>query len=312
MWIAISVAAIVIAGPKLPLDRPSMNQMSTAGQVINSFVSLVAILLLMMLVEWLARHRPLPDLAARAPDRSVALRETIALWVYGAAVLVAGHFLGLRLFGGGIGLHLNGSLFGATRVQSPHEVYTWAAYNFVLLAVIPYGVFRFRGYSRESLNLRSSNLRNDILVIAVVLGIGILLAFTGPNIFQLTPHQQLVGGLLSFTVHLFGTDLPIMIFIYAILLPRYFKLASPATAYLLGAASYPVMHVFEYWTRYDTPSHAVLSVIFVFLTLFPAGLMKSFLTMRTGNAWVHLWAFHAIVPHVTLDTRLLVHDFHIR
>lgn len=63
---------------------------------------------------------------------------------------------------------------------------------------------------------------------------------------------------------------------------------------------------------FDSISHAVFSIIMVFLTFFPPGLMKSFLTMRTGNAWVHVWAFHAISPHVTVDTRLIVRDFQIR
>jgi hypothetical protein len=49
----------------------------------------------------------------------------------------------------------------------------------------------------------------------------------------------------------------------------------------------------------------------VILTFFPAGVMKSFLTMRTGNAWVHMWAFHAITPHVMVDSRLVVRDFNI-
>jgi hypothetical protein len=64
--------------------------------------------------------------------------------------------------------------------------------------------------------------------------------------------------------------------------------------------------------EFGTVADSAVSVLFVFLTFFPPGLMKSFLTIRTGNAWVHLWAFHAISPHVTVDTRLIVHDFHIR
>jgi hypothetical protein len=48
------------------------------------------------------------------------------------------------------------------------------------------------------------------------------------------------------------------------------------------------------------------------LFFFPPGVMKSFLTMRTGNAWVHMWGFHAISPHVTVDTRLTVDDFGIK
>jgi hypothetical protein len=103
-----------------------------------------------------------------------------------------------------------------------------------------------------------------------------------------------------------------MIFIYAILLPRYAKVTAPVTSLLLGAASYPAVHVFEPWTRYDTLTHGVLSVIVAFLTFFPPGVMKSFLTIRTGNAWVHMWGFHAVSPHVTVDIRLIVADFHIK
>ncbi len=216
------------------------------------------------------------------------------------------------ILGGIEALHLNGCLFGATHLQSPAAVYTWAAYNGISLALLPYLIFRGRGYSRQALNLRSANWKNDALIIAVVMLIGCAYELAGPNIFQLTPHQQLVGGALSLVLHLCGTDLPIMIFIYAILLPRYARLFSPPVAFLVGAVSYPLMHVSESWTRYDSLYHGAISVIFVLLTFFPAGVMKSFLTFRTGNAWVHMWAFHAITPHVMVDTRLIVHDLDIR
>jgi len=255
----------------------------------------------------------MPDLGTRAPERSIALRETIGLWIYGVIVLGAGRFIGLHYFGAGIAMHLNGSLVGATRLQSPAEVYTWAAYNGILLAVVPYAVFRMRGYSNKQMNLHSSNFMSDMIVIVVVLAIGCFFdILLGGSFVKLTRHQQIVGGLLSFVLHLAGTDLPVMIFIYSILLPRYEKLTGPVTAFLLGAASYPTIHVFESWTRYDSPVHSAVSVMAVFLLFFPPGLMKSFLTVRTGNAWVHVWAFHAISPHVTVDTRLIVRDFNIR
>jgi hypothetical protein len=103
-----------------------------------------------------------------------------------------------------------------------------------------------------------------------------------------------------------------MIVIYSILMPRYFKLFSPMTAYLLGAVSYPTIHIFESGTRYNSLAAAAMSLTFVYLLFIPAGLMKSFLTWRTGNAWVHVWAYHAISPHVTVDTRLIVSDFGIK
>jgi len=34
--------------------------------------------------------------------------------------------------------------------------------------------------------------------------------------------------------------------------------------------------------------------------------------VRTGNAWVHLWAYHAIAPHVVSDTRNIVRFFSIK
>jgi hypothetical protein len=309
LWIALSVAAYLF-GPSMPRLEGAPNM---RGESIGSSTYLVLVVLGIALASLLARHRPFPNLGERAPARSTAWREIIGLWAHVAVVLVAAQLLGRHLFGAGIALHLNGSLMGATRVQSPAEVCTWAAYNGVLLALVPYVAFRLRGYSNTALNLKSLNLKNDILIIVVLLALGCALDLRGRHtILQLTPHQQLLGGALSFVLHLFGTDLPIMIFIYAILMPRYARLASPMTAYLLGAVSYPTSHIFESWTQYGSLTQAVSSLMLVYLTFFPAGLMKSFLTVRTGNAWVHLWAYHAISPHVTIDTPLIVKDFNIK
>ena len=302
LWLLLCAVGL-LASRRLP---------SYKGLVIGSSKYLVLVVLMFGLVALLTRKRPVLDLAQRAPESSIARRETLALWSYVAVVMITGRLIGQHFFGEGIALHLNGSLVGATRVRSPIEVYTWAAYNGILLALIPYLAFRIRGYSNQQLSLKSANLKSDVLVIVVVLAFSAGMDMLGPNIFQLTPHQQLVGGLMSFWLHLFGTDLPIMIVIYSILMPRYFKLFSPMTAYLLGAVSYPTMHIFESGTRYDSVAAAAMSLTFVYLLFIPAGLMKSFLTWRTGNAWVHVWAYHAISPHVTVDTRLIVSDFKIK
>jgi hypothetical protein len=315
LWIAGSLAVFPLSRGTLPFDWPGATKTAIAAQVISPVVTVAAFLLLMGLVYFLTRRREIPNLAARAPARAVALRELLWLWTYGAGVMAAGQLIGVRLFGAGLGLHLNGSLFGATRVQAPAEVWTWTIYNFVFFAVLPYIVFRARGYSREALNLKSANLGNDTLVVVVVLAIMCALDLTlGPLLKTgFTGHQILEGGAISFVVHLLGTGLPVMVFIYAIMMPRYMKLTeSVAATTLLGALSYGVVHLLEYWTVYDSPPHSVLSVIFVLLTFVPPGLVKSYLTLRTGNAWVHLWAFHAISPHVTIDTRLIIRDFSIR
>ncbi len=167
--------------------------------VISSSIALLFLVLEIGLVALITRRRALPDLAARAPERGVALRETIALWLYGALVLLIGRFIGLHLFSESIAMHLNGSLVGATHVQSPVEVYTWAAYNATLIALVPYVVFRMRGYSNQQLNLTSPDSKSDVIVIAVVLAIGCFMDLTlDGNFLKLTHHQQIVGGLLSF------------------------------------------------------------------------------------------------------------------
>ena len=104
-----------------------------------------------------------------------------------------------------------------------------------------------------------------------------------------------------------------MIFLTCILLPRYLKLSgSIATTVILGGLTYAALHIFEYWTVYDSLSNSIFSVILVFLQFFVPGMIKSFLTLRTGNAWVHVWAYHAISPHVTADTGNIVRYFKLK
>jgi len=62
------------------------------------------------------------------------------------------------------------------------------------------------------------------------------------------------------------------------------------------------MHLVEGWTMFTTPRDSALSLIFVFMTYFGPGMFKSFVTLRTGNAWVHAIAYHAIASHVIVDT----------
>jgi hypothetical protein len=313
LWVGCIAAIFPLSHGALPFHRPILEGVPVRAQALVQFFSPVPPLLLMAVTYLLTRKRIVPEMAARAPEARVAAREIAALWIYGACVLALGQILGRRLFGEGIGLHLNGSLFGATRTQTPHEVWTWAFYNFVCYAAAPYLIFRRRGYTWEALNLKSCNVTNDTLVIFVVLALESALELAGKRGLGLTGHQLILGGLISFVAHLCGTGLPVMVFIYSILLPRYLRLTgSRATTVLLGALSYAALHICEYWTVYDSASHAALSVIFAVTTFFGPGMIKSYLTLRTGNAWVHLWAYHAIAPHVTSDTPIVVKIFGIR
>jgi hypothetical protein len=220
-----------------------------------------------------------------------------------------GPALGYRPFS----FHIAGTVFGCSVPPGTAEVWIWALYNFVVFAVVPYIYFR-RRYSNTELNLCSSNRRNDTLLIVVVVAIEsvVELAFFDNNILGLSPRQALLGAPLTFAIYFIGTVLPTMVLIYAILLPRYLKLTgSPISAVLLGGLTYAAMHIVEGWSAFDSPRDTALSLLFVVLQYFGPGMMKSVLTLRTGNAWVHALSYHAVAPHVLVDTPLMVKSFGI-
>ena len=91
------------------------------------------------------------------------------------------------------------SLAGGPFRTWPREVFAWAGYNFVVYAVVSFVFFR-RRYAAEALNLRSSDRRNDVLVIVVVLLLESLVELLGLSsaVFQLDPRQLLLGAPLTF------------------------------------------------------------------------------------------------------------------
>jgi hypothetical protein len=220
-----------------------------------------------------------------------------------------GPALGYRAFS----FHIAGTVFGCSVLPKPTEVFIWASYNFVIFAVAPYLYFR-RRYTNTQLNLRSTNRRNDALVITVVLAIesAFELAVFNNTIFGLSPRQVLLGAPLTFLIFFVGTVLPTMVLIYAILLPRYLKLTgSPISTILLGGLTYAAMHIVEGWSVFDSPRDVALSLIFVLLQYAGPGMIKSVLTLRTGNAWVHALSYHIVAPHVIVDTPLMTKVFGI-
>jgi hypothetical protein len=209
-----------------------------------------------------------------------------------------------------IGLHLTGSMFGLADKVTSREVWLWSLYNFAFYAAIPYWVFRRRGYSSEQLCLKSSNPVNDTILILVVLAIGLMVDLPMSPIWRLSPRQLTMGAALAFVFSVIGTGLPIMIFLTSILVPRYQKLTgSTAATMVLSGFTYAALHLSEYWTRYDSPAHAALSVIFIVLLFGGPGMVKTYLTLRTGNAWVHFWGYHVLWPHISGDTTVFAKIF---
>jgi hypothetical protein len=313
LWVAATVAVLLLANGVLPFDRPALAGMSFAQQVALPSLGLIEIFGLMVVIYFLTWRRDIPDLAARAPERSQAARETALLIGYAALGQIGGWLVGPAFGYRPFSFHVAGTVVGCTVPPSVGEVSTWAIYNFLVFAVVPYVWFR-RRYSAMQLNLRSTNRMNDLLVIVVVAVIeGLVEAATFPGIFQMSAHQFLIAAPLSFVVFFIGTVLPTMVLIYAILVPRFLKLTgSFATTVLLGGLTYAAMHIVEGWSVFVTPRDTALSLIFVVLQYFGPGMIKTFITLRTGNAWVHAIGYHAIAPHVVVDAPLMAKVFGIR
>lgn len=162
-WIVFAVSIPFLARGTLPFDQPDLAGLSYSVRVWSEVLGPVYALILICLIFALTHSRAI-DIGSRIPDRIAARRETIAMLVYGATILIAGQFVGRSLGVHGLGLHLSGSMFGLSGQVTPREVYSWSIYNFVFYALIPYAVFRWLGYSNHQLCLRSSDLLNDTLV----------------------------------------------------------------------------------------------------------------------------------------------------
>lgn len=310
-WAAACALVLAIADDRLPFDWASSTGQNTSDHVLEANAGLVEVLLLMALVCLLTRRRTRPDVAARSPERAQALRETFLLLTYGAAGLALGYVLARSLGWHPFGFHLAGTLYGTHEHITAAEAVTWALYNLVVYAVVPLVYFR-RRYTTQQLCLHSADRRADTLLIGVVVLIESAVQFLvlKPELLDLDGRQLLLGLPLTFTLYLAGAVLPAMIFIYAILLPRILKLTgSTAATVILGGLTYTVFHLWDAWARFGSTRETFLSGAFLLLTYFAPGMMKSVLTLRTGNAWVHVWAYHALAPHTLADTPHVVHIF---
>jgi len=312
LWVAGYAAVLWLAHGSLPFDRPAVAHLPFATQLAAPTVVMIEIFLLMIVAFFLTRRRTLPDLATRAPARPAAVREIVGVLGYAALGQVGGWILGPALGYRSFSFHIAGTVYGHTLTPAPSEVWIWAFYNFLVFAVGPYLWFR-RRYSDTDLNLRSTNRPNDALVILVILALESAFELTAFHGFlDLSPRQVLLGAPLTFAIFGIGTVLPTMVLIYAILLPRYLRVTqSPISTVLLGGLTYAAMHLVEGWSAFDSPRNVVLSLLFVLFQYVGPGMLKSVLTLRTGNAWVHALGYHAVAPHVLVDTPLVAKVFAI-
>lgn len=107
-WLAANAVVLAVAGDALPFDWPTAAARTPVGRLVDANLVLVEVLLLTALACWLTRKRALPNLADRAPERSVAARETLLLLLYGAGGLGLGFILARLAGWHPFGLHLAG------------------------------------------------------------------------------------------------------------------------------------------------------------------------------------------------------------
>ena len=144
IWVA-SVAFVALRVRTLPFDWPGMAEMSTRYQLVSAHLQIVWVFVLIGVALFVTRHRPVVDLAARAPAAVVNRIELLLLAVYALAAQLIGLGLGGLLRTYPLSAHLPGTVFRISAVVSPSDVYGWVAYNFVVYALVPYVVFRARG-----------------------------------------------------------------------------------------------------------------------------------------------------------------------
>src|SRR5829696_7424988 len=87
-WVLATIAVFLIVGDgELPFgERPSLEGVLLAGEVINGWANLGVALILIGVTYLVTKGRVVPDMAARAPGRSAALAETAGLVGYGVLV----------------------------------------------------------------------------------------------------------------------------------------------------------------------------------------------------------------------------------
>lgn len=111
LWVIAYFLVIWLAQGTLPFDRPAVAQLPFSLQIAAPSITLIEIFVLMWLVFLLTRGRVTPDMAARAPERRVALRETVLVVAYAVIGQVGGWIVGRVLGYRAFSFHIAGTVF---------------------------------------------------------------------------------------------------------------------------------------------------------------------------------------------------------
>ncbi len=311
-WLMLNGAILALARGYLPFDRPNLAGQPFWLQIAMPSLAMIEQFALMGLVALLSRGRPITEIADRAPPARTAGREVAFVLAYAMLAQAGGWIVGPALGYRPFSFHLAGTLVGCSILASPGEALVWAGYNFVMFAVLPYLWFR-RRYSLAELCLVFDRRGRDLWVLVCVLVVESAVELAAmPGVLSLPLPVFLRAAPVAFGLFFFGTVLPTMITVYAILLPRYYRLTgSVAISVILGGLTYAALHLVEGWSSFANPSDTVLSLLFVVLSYTGPGMFKSYVTLRTSNAWVHALGYHAVAPHALFDAPMIAQVFHL-
>lgn len=313
IWGIVNLMAALLFQSMRVIDRPLYDGQPIARQLTDANLALIEVLFLGAIVVWLTKKRDQPALAVLPVAAGSMRAETVVMVTWGVLAIFGGIALGDALGSTPIGFHLAGTIFGAHdhALVTRQVALTWAAYNLLVFALLPYLYIRRRS-GPDGMPLRSLCRRGDLVVILVVLAIESVaqLGAVSSAVLDLDGRQLALGLPLTFALYVAGTVLPTVIFVQALLVPRILAMTgSVAATVALGGLAYTAVHASDSWTVMTSPGNAVLSWSFLLLTYFGPGMIKTLMTVRTGNAWVHAWAYHAFAPHILIDTPLIVRIF---
>jgi hypothetical protein len=269
---------------------------------IGYFTGFIAGFVFLAVLFLLARRRAPID-HRNAPDFRNPGKETAGLLAWMAAVLAVGSVFDIRTHIAFIGLNP-----GAETVweqQTPATTLTWAIFNFVTLAVLPYLFFRYRlGYRPASMLLRFDRPKVWVPYFILV-GLPPIFIVATPEFYP----TSVAGHALTLVLFTVGAFLPIMITTQSLLAPRLAVLTrSWVTGSVLAALAYGALNVTEAFLAYGSLAQFALSLAW-FMQVACWGLIKAITTLRTGNAWLHIATTHTI--HLA-EAPAVATTFHLR
>jgi hypothetical protein len=279
-WLACWAVLFLDAGATLPDAPADLGGFLFGEVVVGAFV---------LALLRLARGRP-----AIGPGNAPAFRrpgaETTGLLLWLAAVVAVGALIGAPTHVASLGL--TESTLAVWDEQTPGSLLLWAGYYFMLAALIPALYFlRVRGYRPRDLLMGFPRPRRWVPFALITGTLGIL-GFAGPE-YWTTPLTAHLAALLIFTL---GTLLPVMILTQSLLAPR---LAVLGGSWIVGAVLvglvYAAYHATEFYLSWASPSEGIVSLAWLGQFAY-FGLLKGITTLRTGNAWLHIFVTHT--PHL--------------